>query len=98
MNASPAVQKFAWYGKTMHVTTFVESDWAGNKITRNSTSGGAMYLGRHLVKSWSSTQQVMALSTGEAELHGMLNGAAQTKGLISIMADFGRKGRGNSLF
>ena len=70
---------------------YVDSDWAGNKITRKSTSGGAMFLGKHLIKSWSSTQQVMALSSGEAELHGMLKGATQTKGLISMMADFGEK-------
>ena len=33
----------------------------------------------------------MALSSGEAELHGMLKGATQTKELISMMADFGEK-------
>ena len=33
----------------------------------------------------------MALSSGEAELHGMLKGATQTKGLISMVADFGEK-------
>ena len=33
------------------------------------------------MKSWSSTKQVMALSSGEAELYGMLKGATQTKGL-----------------
>ena len=50
-----------------------------------------MFLGKHLIKSWSSTQQVMALSSGEAELYGMLKGATQTKGLFSMMADFGEK-------
>ena len=44
-----------------------------------------------MIKSWSSTQQVMALSSGEAELYGALKGATQTKGLISMMADFGEK-------
>ena len=33
----------------------------------------------------------MAQSSGEAELHGMLKGATQTKGLISVMADFGEE-------
>ena len=47
-----------------------------------------MFLGKHLIKSWSSTQQVMALSSGEGELYGMLKGATQTNGLISMMADF----------
>ena len=50
-----------------------------------------MFLGKRLIKSWSSAQQVMALSSGKAELYGMLKGATQTKGLISMMADFGEK-------
>ena len=33
----------------------------------------------------------MALSSGEAELYGILKGATQTKGLISMMADFGEE-------
>ena len=73
------------------IKTYIDSDWAGNKIRRKSTSGGVMFLGKHLIKSWSSTQQVMALSRGEAELYGMLEGATQTKGLISVMADFDEK-------
>ena len=50
-----------------------------------------MFSGQNSIKLWSSTQQVMALSSGEAELFGMLKGATQTKGLISMMADFGEK-------
>ena len=78
-------------GKPTQIKTYVDSGRAGNKITRKSTSGGAMFFGKHLIKSWSSTQQVMALSSGEAELYGMLKGATQTKGLTSMMADFGEK-------
>ena len=77
--------------KPTQITTYVDSDWTGNKTTRKSTSGGAMLSGKHLIKSWRSTQQVMALSSGEAELCGMLKGATQTKGLISMMADFCEK-------
>ena len=50
-----------------------------------------MFLGKHLIKSWSSTPQVSPLSSGEAEVYGMLKGATQTKGLISKMAVFGEK-------
>ena len=89
--ASWAVQKFAWQEKPRQFTTYVGSDWAGKKITTKFTSCGAMFLGKHFIKSWISTQQVMALSSGEAELYGMLKGATQTKGLISMMADFGEK-------
>jgi len=48
-----------------------------------------MCIGKHMIKSWSSTQQVIAMSSGEAELYAMVKGAAQTKGLISMIHDYG---------
>ena len=48
-----------------------------------------MKWGGHLIKSWSSTQQVIATSSGEAELYAMVKGASQTKGLIAMLNDFG---------
>ena len=47
-----------------------------------------MLLGRHLIKSWSSTQPVIALSSGEAELYALVKGAAQSSGLISMLQDY----------
>jgi len=38
---------------------------------------------------WSTTQGVVAPSSGEAELYAMVKGAANTIGLISLAADFG---------
>ena len=46
--------------------------------------------GAHVLKSWSSTQQVIALSSGEAELYALIKAAAQVKGLMSVMMDFGK--------
>ena len=48
-------------------------------------------LGNHLVKSWSSTQSVIALSTGEAELYALNKTGAQSLGLQSILEDMGIK-------
>lgn len=42
-----------------------------------------------LVKAWSKTQTTLALSSGEAELHGINSGIAQGLGLQSIGADLG---------
>ena len=42
-----------------------------------------------MIKSWSSTQQLVALSSGEAELYALIKGASQTKGIISMLMDFG---------
>ena len=54
-----------------------------------STSGGAVYLGKSLIKSWSSNQSVIALSSGEAELYALTRLATQIVGLMSLAADFG---------
>ena len=86
-----AVQNFVWQRMPTAVTTYVDSDWAGDRTTRKSTSGGAMCLGKHLVKSWSTSQKTIALSSGEAELYALVKGAAQSKGLMSLMLDFGRE-------
>ncbi|XP_070036103.1 uncharacterized mitochondrial protein AtMg00810-like [Nicotiana tomentosiformis] len=58
-----------FYAKTndSSLVGFTDSDWVGDTIQRKSTSGHAFYLGSG-VFSWSSKkQQVVALSTAEAE-------------------------------
>ena len=48
-------------------------------------------LGQHLIKVWSTTQTTIALSSGEAELTGIVRGASQALGLQSVAADLGMK-------
>ena len=48
-----------------------------------------VFRGTHLIKSWSTNQQVIALSSGEAELYAQVKGAAQTMGIVSMGLDFG---------
>jgi hypothetical protein len=71
--------------------TFVDSDWAGCTGTRKSTSGGFMVLGKHLVKSWSTTQSTIALSSGEAEFYAIVEGASRALGVQALMDDMGMK-------
>ena len=52
------------------IDVYVDSNWAGCRRTRKSTSGGIAMLGTHVLKSWSKTQAVIAKSSGEAELFG----------------------------
>ena len=58
-------------------------------MTRRSTSGGAAVFGEHLIKHWCTTQPTVALSSGEAELGGIVKGATQGIGLQSIALDLG---------
>ena len=69
--------------------TYVDSDFAGCVETRRSTSGGCLMLGGHLLKHWSSTQKTIALSSGEAELSGILKGTSEALGMQSLAADLG---------
>jgi hypothetical protein len=58
-----------WYpkGSTFDLIGYSDSDYAGCKVDKKSTSGTCQFLGRSLV-SWSSKKQTsVALSTAEAE-------------------------------
>ncbi|XP_066395929.1 secreted RxLR effector protein 161-like, partial [Miscanthus floridulus] len=58
-----------WYpkGSTFELLGYSDSDYAGCKLTRKSTTGTCQIIGRSLV-SWSSKKQnSVALSTAEAE-------------------------------
>ena len=74
---------------TNQLDVYVDTDFAGCKSTRRSTSGGAAMHGKHHVKHWSKTQTTVCLSSGEAELRGISDGLAQAIGLQSIARDLG---------
>ena len=79
----------AWSKEIDNVKVFVDSDWAGCKSTRASTSGGIVSWGGSVLKSWSRTQKSIALSSGEAEVYAALKGCAEGIGIKSLMADLG---------
>ena len=87
---SPRLQQwFEWQPAQWKITTYTDADWAGCKETRKSTTGGAVIIGKHIVKSWSKTQSLVALSSGEFELYAALKASAETLGTLSMMTDFG---------
>ena len=67
IDKSRSVTKFSYQGPVRKVEVWVDTDYAGCRKTRKSTSGGQVLLGQHSIKSWSVTQAVIALSSGEAE-------------------------------
>ncbi len=75
----------------MKVVVYVDSDWAGCKTTRRSTSGGIIVVSGMVVKSWSTTQSTVATSSGEAEYYAMVRGAAEGLGLAAVMSELGWK-------
>jgi hypothetical protein len=82
------VYNYAWQ-PLGGLCVYVDTDFAGCLKTRKSTSGGCALMGSHLIKHWSSTQKVVTLSSGEAELAGIVKGSAEALGLRSLAADLG---------
>ena len=60
---------YPWQDPPKVVTGYGDSDWAGCRVSRKSTSGGAMFFGKHLIHHFSNTQTNVALSSAEAELN-----------------------------
>lgn len=88
-------------GKPRLVWTFTDQNWvgkfviksdsddAGCKETRKSTSSGFLFHGAHLIKCYSSTQHVLSLSSGESEFYAGLKAASVLLGALAMAADFG---------
>ena len=68
---------------------FTDSDWAGCRKSRKSTSGGAIMLGKHCLRTWSTTQPVHALSVAEAEYYAIIEGATRCLGLQTMLKEMG---------
>ena len=45
-------------------------------------------IGSHYIKSWSKNQSVIALSSAEAELYGIIKTSSETLGIVSILKDW----------
>ena len=54
----------------------VDSDHAGCVRTRKSTTGLAAFYGKHMFKAASTTQTLIALSSGESEFYAIVRGVA----------------------
>ena len=80
---------FKYQEKPKHLEGWSDSDWAGCLDTRKSTSGGLMRLGTHILKTWTTTQGVIALSSGEAEYYALVETASQCLGMRAMMKDLG---------
>jgi hypothetical protein len=83
-----AVVKYYWQRPVECITAFTDSDFAGCRVTAKSTSGGVLLAGAHYLKSWSSTQKTIALSSGEAELTALVKCSCEAIGIVQLAADW----------
>ena len=80
-----------WYGRTSNfdLVGYTDSDFAGDRVDRKSTSGTCQFLGESLV-SWSSRKQCsVALSTAEAEYIAAGSCCTQLLWMMQTLKDFG---------
>lgn len=75
--------------QNLHLTGYVDADWAGNVTDRKSTSGYIIQLGDSPI-SWSTRKQPsVALSTTEAEYISAAYASQEVLWLRELLEDFG---------
>jgi hypothetical protein len=82
-----------WYpkGSSFDLLGYSDSNYAGCKVDRKSTTGTCQFLGRSLV-SWSSKKQnLVALSMAEAEYVAAGACCAQLLWMKQTLSDYGCK-------
>ena len=70
------------------MTTHSDSDWAGDKESRKSSSGGIAVLGTD-VEGYTRKQNIIARGSAESELYAAGFGASGSRGMVSLMRDLG---------
>ena len=83
------VWKYAMQGEVNEITVMTDADWAGCRRSRKSTSGGSISRGAHCINTWSKTQAVIAKSSAEIELYGVVRGACEALGTKILCAELG---------
>ena len=84
---------FGEFNDEVDLVAWSDSDWAGDRVQRKSTTGGLLEIAGGVVKSWCNRQGSIALSSGEAEFYAAGKAAAEGIGASSLLADLGWKAR-----
>ena len=69
---------------------FADADWAGDKVTRRSVSGGVIMQNGGFLTGWSKKQRSIALSSWESELFAAISVGTRCLGVNAELADLGR--------
>ncbi len=89
LSRESVVWRYEWQDEVKEMDVYSDNDWGGRVGGKKSTSGGCVMLGRHCIKTWSSTQGAVALSSAEAEFYAMIEGVLRGKGLLSLARELG---------
>ena len=89
------VNSYKYQNEFENVVACTDSEWAGCRRTRRSTSGGCIHKGQHILMFWSETQAVVALSSAEAQLGAAEKASQEVLGIMSLRKDVGETSRGH---
>ena len=84
-----AVQVFVEQNEPREVEGWVDSDYAGDVISRRSTSGLVIKYGHHVLTTSSSIQGPIGLSSGESEYYACVKGRCYLLGIRALLEDWG---------
>ena len=89
LGAGRIAQRFKWQAMPDELEVFSDSDHAGCLRARKSTSCATAFFGQHKVRNTSTTQGVVALSSGESEFCSAVKAASIGLGRIALLRDMG---------
>ena len=90
VGAPRLVWTFGWQGHE-DARVYSDANWAGCRRTARSSSGGCILRGRHCLKTWSSTQKRVTLSSAESELAAATKASIEGIGIAQLMEGIGRE-------
>ena len=83
------IWSFPYQEMPSEIRAATDANWAGDFEGLRSMSCGWIYFGDHLLESFSSTQQIVALSTAEIEYISITKGAAHALEVHSATVECG---------
>ena len=81
---------FEWQARSSALHALADADWAGDRQSRKSVSGGMILHEKRLIKAWTKQQSIVATSTAEAELYAGNRAATESMGVQAFAKDLGR--------
>ena len=79
-----------WQGNPDSLHALADADWAGDRRSRKSVSGGMILNGMHMIKAWTKQHSIVANSTAEAELYAGNRAATEMMGVQAYAKDLRR--------
>ncbi|RVW31270.1 Retrovirus-related Pol polyprotein from transposon RE1 [Vitis vinifera] len=89
LKSSPGKGLMFYKNDHVRVDSYTDADWAGNISDRKSTSGYFTFVGGNFVTWRSKKQNVVALSSAEAEFCGMAKGLCELLWLKRLLIEIG---------